>query len=85
LRAREVMDKLGSKQVLSGILEDDTLRAPYACHKTDLPLERGSILEISSAYVHEFEDRSLLLCLRNIRMQRYCLRRIIRNTSGFRR
>jgi len=63
VRVREVVDRLGSKQVLSGSLEDDTFRAPYVCHRTALPLERGSIIEISSAYVHEFEDRALLLVL----------------------
>lgn len=63
LRVREVRDRLGSKQVFSGSLEDNTFRVPYVCHKTALPLERGSILEISSAYVHEFEDRALLLVL----------------------
>jgi hypothetical protein len=63
MRAREVCDNLGSKQVLSGVLEDETFRVPYVCHKTSLPLERGAVLEISSAYVHEFKDRSLLLVL----------------------
>jgi len=63
VRVREVLDRLGTKQVLSGILEDGTFRIPYVCHRTALPLERGSILEISSAYVHEFEDRALLLVL----------------------
>ena len=63
LRVREVCDKLGSKRVLSGILEDVTFKVPYVCHKTTLPVEKDSILEISSAYVHEFDDSSLLLVL----------------------
>jgi len=63
ISARDVWDRLGSKRVFSGCVEDETFRAPYVCHKTALPLERGSILEISSAYVHEFEDRALLLVL----------------------
>jgi len=63
ISAREVWDRLGPKRVFSGCLEDETFRVPYVCHKTALPLERGSILEISSAYVHEFEDRALLLVL----------------------
>jgi len=63
ISVREVWDRLGSKRVFSGCVEDETFRVPYVCHKTALPLERGSILEISSSYVHEFEDRALLLVL----------------------
>ena len=63
LRVREIQDELGAKHVFSGALEDSTFSIPFVCHKTSLPFEKNLVLRISSAYVHEFEDKSLLLVL----------------------
>jgi len=60
LRVRAVQDKLGPKLVFSGTLEDSTFAVPFVCHKTSLPFEKNLVLRISSAYVHEFDDKSLL-------------------------
>ncbi|MCP8319132.1 MAG: hypothetical protein L6N95_04815 [Candidatus Methylarchaceae archaeon HK01B] len=62
-RVSERRDQLGTKTVFTGILEDKTFRVPFVCHKTSIPMERDVVLNIRSAYVHEFQDRSLLLIL----------------------
>lgn len=63
LKVKEVEDELGSKPIFSGVFEDSTFKVPFLCHKVSLPLEKNLVLRIRSAYVHEFEDRSLLLVL----------------------
>lgn len=62
-KVSERHDQLGTKPIYSGVLEDSTFRVPFICHKTSLPLERNGVFRIRSAYVHEFQDRSILLIL----------------------
>jgi len=62
-KVSERYDQLGRKPVYSGVLEDSTFRVPFISHKTSLPLERNAVFRIRSAYVHEFQDRSILLIL----------------------
>ncbi|HXX96776.1 MAG TPA: hypothetical protein VEL11_06635 [Candidatus Bathyarchaeia archaeon] len=54
-------DALGTKLVFTGVLEDSTFKAPFVSHRISYPLIRNSVYKFNSAYVHEFEDKSLLL------------------------
>ena len=47
--------------VFSGILEDSYFKVPFVSHKITFPLMRNCVYKFNSAYVHEFEDKSLLL------------------------
>lgn len=47
--------------VFSGILEDYTFKTQFVSHKITYPLIRNSVYKFDSAYVHEFDDKSLLL------------------------
>ncbi|MEM3069168.1 MAG: hypothetical protein QXH58_04590, partial [Nitrososphaerales archaeon] len=60
-KVSERQDQLGTKIVFTGLLEDKTFRVPFISHKTSLPVESNIVLKIRSAYVHEFQDKSLLL------------------------
>jgi hypothetical protein len=59
----ERTDALGTKLVFTGVLEDSTFKAPFVSHRISHPLIRNSVYKYNSAYVHEFEDKSLLLVL----------------------
>jgi hypothetical protein len=48
---------------LTGILEDSTFKVPFISRKISLVLEKNLVLTVHSAYVHEFDDRALLLIL----------------------
>jgi hypothetical protein len=61
LRTTERQDAMGTKIVFSGLLEDSTFKIPFVSHKIKYPLIRNSVYKFSSAYIHEFEDKSLLL------------------------
>ena len=61
LKTSERHDALGNKLVFSGLLEDSTFKVPFVSHRISYPLIRNSIYKFYSAYVHEFEDRSVLL------------------------
>jgi hypothetical protein len=54
-------DALGSKLVFSGVLEDSTFKVPFVSHRISYPLIRNSVYKFYSVYVHEFEDKSVLL------------------------
>jgi hypothetical protein len=47
--------------VFTGVLEDSTFKAPFVSHRISYPLIRNSVYKFNSAYVHEFEDKSVLL------------------------
>lgn len=61
LKTIEIHDALGSKMIFSGILEDSTFKVPFVSHRITYPLLRNSVYKFYSSYVHEFEDKSLLL------------------------
>ena len=61
LKTAERHDALGNKLVFSGILEDSTFKVPFVSHRISYPLIRNSVYKFHSAYVHEFEDKSVLL------------------------
>jgi hypothetical protein len=61
VKTSERTDALGTKLVFTGVLEDSTFKAPFVSHRISYPLIRNSVYKFDSAYVHEFEDKSLLL------------------------
>jgi hypothetical protein len=63
LKTSERHDALGNKLVFSGVLEDSTLKVPFVSHRISYPLIRNSVYKFYSAYVHEFEDKSILLVI----------------------
>ena len=63
LRTTERQDALGSKTVFTGLVEDSTFKTPFGSHRITYPLLRNSVYKFYSAYVHEFEDKSLLLVI----------------------
>jgi hypothetical protein len=63
LKTSEKHDALGNKLIFSGILEDSTFKIPFVSHRIAYPLIRNSVYKFYSAYVHEFEDKSILLII----------------------
>jgi hypothetical protein len=63
LKTSERHDALGNKLVFSGVLEDSTFKVPFVSHRISYPLIRNSVYKFYSAYVHEFEDKSILLVI----------------------
>jgi hypothetical protein len=63
VKTSERTDALGTKLVFIGVLEDSTFKAPFVSHRISYPLIRNSVYKYNSVYVHEFEDKSLLLVL----------------------
>jgi hypothetical protein len=63
LRTVEKQDELGSKLIFSGILEDSTFKVPFVSHRISFPLIRNCVYRFRSAYVHEFQDKSVLLII----------------------
>jgi hypothetical protein len=63
LRTIEREDALGSKLIFSGILEDSTFKVPFVSHRISFPLIRNCVYRFRSAYVHEFQDKSVLLII----------------------
>jgi hypothetical protein len=61
LKTTERQDALGNKLVFSGLLEDSSFKVPFVSHRITYPLLRNSVYKFYSAYVHEFEDESVLL------------------------
>jgi hypothetical protein len=61
VKTSERTDALGTKLIFTGVLEDSTFKAPFVSHRISYPLIRNSVYKFNSAYVHEFEDKSLLL------------------------
>ena len=61
MKTSERHDALGNKLVFSGLLEDSNFKVPFVSHRVSYPLLRNSIYKFYSAYVHEFEDKSILL------------------------
>jgi hypothetical protein len=61
LRTVERQDALGSKLIFSGIVEDSTFKVPFVSHRISFPLIRNCVYRFRSAYVHEFQDKSILL------------------------
>src|SRR6202162_1770098 len=63
LKTAERHDALGSKLAFSGLIEDSTFKVPFVSHRISYPLLRNSVYKFYSAYVHEFEDKSVILVI----------------------
>src|SRR5215831_14332594 len=63
VRTSERTNEPGTKVVFTGIMEDATSKIPFVSHRVTYPLIRNSVYRFNSAYVHEFEDKSLLLVI----------------------
>jgi len=63
LKTTQRQDALGTKTIFSGVLEDTSFKTPFVSHRITYPLLRNSVYKFSSAYVHGFEDKSLLLII----------------------
>jgi hypothetical protein len=61
VKTSERTDALGTKLIFTGVLEDSTFKAPFVSHRISYPLIRNSVYKFNSAYVHEFDDKSVLL------------------------
>jgi hypothetical protein len=61
VKTSERTDALGTKLVFTGTLEDCMFKAPFVSHRISYPLIRNSVYKFNSAYVHEFDDKSVLL------------------------
>ena len=61
IKVPEKQDRMGTRTVASGMLEDRTFKVAYLSYKVSLPLALNSAFRFKSVYVHEFEDKSLLL------------------------
>src|SRR5215831_2878174 len=60
VKTSERTDALGTKLIFTGVLEDSTFKAPFVSHRISYPLIRNSVYKFNSAYVHEFDDKSVL-------------------------
>ena len=63
LKVSERQDELGTKQVFTGMIEDATFRIPFVSHRINYGLLRDTVYKFKNAYVHEFEDKGLLLVI----------------------
>jgi hypothetical protein len=63
LKVTERQDDLGSKQVFTGMIEDATFRIPFVSHNINYGLLRDTVYKFKNAYVHEFQDKGLLLVI----------------------
>src|SRR6266498_900924 len=63
LKTTERQDKLGTKVIFTGMLEDSSFRIPFVNHKVNVPWMRDSVYKFNKAYIHEFPDKSLLLVI----------------------
>jgi hypothetical protein len=61
LKVSERQDQLGTKQVFTGMIEDASFRIPFVSHQINNALITGSVYKFKNAYIHEFEDKGLLL------------------------
>ena len=60
VKTSERTDVLGTRLIFTGVLEDSTFKAPFVSHRISYPLIRNSVYKFNSAYVHEFDDKSVL-------------------------
>src|SRR5215469_9963062 len=64
MKTSERTDALGTKLVFTGVLEDSTFKAPFVNQRISYPLIRNSVYKFNSVYVYEFQDKSLLLVVK---------------------
>ena len=63
VRARDREDELGLRTCIVGAAEDSTFKVPFVCYKPHQAFFKDGVFKFEGAYVHEFDDHSLLLVL----------------------
>jgi hypothetical protein len=61
IKCKEKEDQLGKRHYVFGICEDSTFRIPFICYKPYPYFIRDAVLAFRDCYVHEFNEKSLLL------------------------
>jgi len=61
VKSKEKTDELGKRRYVFGIMEDQKSRTPFICYKPYSSFFRDGVFEFKDAYVHKFEDESVLL------------------------
>jgi len=61
VKAKEKEDELGKRSYIFGICEDQSFRSPFICYKPYPYFFRDGIFDFKDCYIHEFDDKSLLL------------------------
>jgi len=63
VKSKEKEDELGKRGYIFGLCEDATSRIPFICYKPYSSFFRDAVFKFEDIYVHEFEDKSLLLII----------------------
>jgi hypothetical protein len=63
IKCKQKEDELGKRDYIFGICEDATFRIPFTCYKPYPSFFRDTVFEFNDCYVHEFDEKSLLLVL----------------------
>ena len=61
IKCKQKQDELGKRDYIFGICEDSTFRVPFICYKPYPSFFRDAVFEFNDCYVHEFDEKSLLL------------------------
>ena len=61
IKSKEKTDELGKRSYIFGICEDQSFRTPFICYKPYPYFYRNGVFDFEDTYVHQFEDKSLLL------------------------
>ncbi len=69
IKTSERTDAVGTKLVFTGMLEDSTCKVPFVSRRVTYALIRNSVYKFYSVYVHEFEDKSVLLVVTEHRLR----------------
>jgi hypothetical protein len=61
IKCKQKEDELGKRDYIFGICEDATFRVPFICYKPYPLFFHDAVFEFNDCYVHEFDEKSLLL------------------------
>jgi len=61
IKCKQKEDELGKRDYIFGICEDATFRVPFVCYKPYSLFFHNAVFEFRDCYVHEFDEKSLLL------------------------
>ena len=61
IKCKQKEDELGKRDYIFGICEDATFRVPFICYKPYPLFFRDAVFDFKDCYVHEFDEKSLLL------------------------
>lgn len=61
IKCKQKEDELGTRNYIFGICEDATFRVPFICYKPYPLFFHDAVFEFRDCYVHEFDEKSLLL------------------------